>query len=425
MKSLVAIIAYVFEALKFIIVSYHIIGLTPSKRRTRYLMIPLIIILGIITYFNGEFTLAVNIVMVVSLVLIWFHEKAKLSILTIIIEWFTISFIDLMMWLICVSMTPLGNNYSANQNIIDVTSNIIGVLPIILGGFIMRKKNAVLRRKLEQIRIARYTLIILIIMAMCIVSACMQGMVLGDVTFGVRRLIMAASIILSFFVVALCILYINVDDSRKQLSEINILNQECIEYQKNYYTSIVKKDEELRAFKHDINKHLNSLKILFKENKFDEIGEYLDKIGENLETDYIYKTGNLIADYIINGKIKEITEKVRLSVKIIGNFPEDIKLGNIDVCIILANILDNAKEAILQYEGERSLEIEIKNYQKKIYITVKNSSPKREYKHGISTKKDKENHGYGMRNVQRIVDKYDGSIEMKWQDSFFITEIEI
>lgn len=260
---------------------------------------------------------------------------------------------------------------------------------------------------------------------MCIVTACMQGMVLGEITFEIKRLVMIATIVLSIFVVALCILYIYVNDSKEQLQEINTLNQECIEYQKNYYRSVMKKDEELRAFKHDVNKHINSLKILSNEKRIDEIGEYLEKMGTNLETEYIYKTGNLIADYIINGKIKEITEKVNLKVQIIGKFPENLKLGNIDICIILANILDNAKDAILEYEGEKSLEIQIRNYQERIYITVKNSSPKREYKRGISTKKDKENHGYGMKNVQRIIDKYHGNINMNWQDSMFITEIEI
>ena len=50
----------------------------------------------------------------------------------------------------------------------------------------------------------------------------------------------------------LCVLYINVESSRKQLTEINALNEKCIEDQKNYYLNVMKKDEELRAFKHDV-----------------------------------------------------------------------------------------------------------------------------------------------------------------------------
>ena len=43
----------------------------------------------------------------------------------------------------------------------------------------------------------------------------------------------------------------------------------------------------------------------------------------------------------------------------------------------------------------------------------------------MSTKKDKENHGYGMRNVERIVDKYQGKLNIKWENNLFHTEIEI
>ena len=180
-------------------------------------------------------------------------------------------------------------------------------------------------------------------------------------------------------------------DSRNKLAEINALNEECIEHQKNYYKNVMKKDEELRAFKHDVNKHINSLQVLYRKNKFDEIGDYLNSINSTMEVDYVYKTGNLIADYIINGKIGEITECNQLNVKIIGKFPPQVKLKNTEMCIILANVLDNAKDAIMEFDGEKYLEIEIRNYRKKIYITIKNSSPKRIYKQGMSTKKDKEN----------------------------------
>lgn len=425
MEEVVALTTYVFEALKFFIISHFIIGLTPAKRKRKYFIIPILIGVGIITYAEGAFSLFCNMVLIISLVFLWYHEKIRLSVLSIIIEWFTVSFIDLMMWLICVAMTPLGFYYHTNTQVIEIVANITGIIPVLFTAFLMNRKHIVLRQRLKDIHLVRYTLVILIILAMCIVCACMQGMVLGEITYGTRRLIMIASIVLAFFVVALCILYINVEDSRKQLAEINALNEKCIEYQKNYYTSVMKKDEELRAFKHDVNKHMTALKVLFQEKRYEEMGEYLNTIGDYSKTDYIYKTENLIADYVINAKIQEITEQAPLSVTIVGKFPRKVKLGNTEMCIIFANILDNAKEAILEFKGDKELEIDIRNYRDRLFITVKNSSPKREYEYGVSTKKDKNNHGYGMKNVHKIIEKYDGSIEMKWKDSMFITEIEI
>lgn len=381
--------------------------------------------MGVYTYSTEQYSLAVDLLLLCAVVVIWFHEKAKLSILSIIIEFLSVSFIDLMMWLICVVMTPLGVYYPSNYILVEVIGNLIGLFPLLIMAYLMRKNRITLRKNLMEIHLVRYMLIILIMLAMFIVTTSLQGMIKGEITLEARRFIMISCIVLSFFVVALCILYIYVADSRNKLAEINALNEECIEHQKNYYKNVMKKDEELRAFKHDVNKHINSLQVLYRKNKFDEIGDYLNSINSTMEVDYVYKTGNLIADYIINGKIGEITECNQLNVKIIGKFPPQVKLKNTEMCIILANVLDNAKDAIMEFDGEKYLEIEIRNYRKKIYITIKNSSPKRIYKQGMSTKKDKENHGYGMKNVERIVEQYYGRLNTKWENNVFITEIEI
>ena len=151
-----------------------------------------------------------------------------------------------------------------------------------------------------------------------------------------EKIVMITSIVLSFFVVTLCVLYINVESSRKQLAEINALNEKCIEDQKNYYLNVMKKDEELRAFKHDVNKHMTALKVLVEKKEYDEIEKYLNGLKSYSKTDTIYKTGNLISDYIINAKIQEIREDGPLDVKIIGKFPQNIILGNTEICVIFA-----------------------------------------------------------------------------------------
>lgn len=425
MEAWVETFVYILEVIKFGVVSYWIIGLTPTKRKYRFAVIPVIAIMGGYTYISRQYSLIVDFLLLGIIILVWFHEKIRLSILSLIIEFLSISFIDLMMWLICVIMTPLGAYYPANELSVEIIANLTGLIPLLIMAYLMHRNHITLRKSLMEIRLVRYALIILIMLSMIVITTSLQGMFRGEITLEASRLIMISCIVLSFFIVALCVLYIYVADSRNKLAEINILNEECIEHQKNYYKSVMQKDEELRAFKHDVNKHISSLQILFQENKIDEIGEYLDSISTTMEMDYVYKTGNLIADYIINGKIKEIKEHSDLNVKIIGKFPPKVKLKNTEMCIVLANVLDNAKEAIMEFEGEKYLEVEIRNYQEKIYITIKNSSPKRVYKKGMSTKKDKENHGYGMRNVERIVDKYQGKLNIKWENNLFHTEIEI
>ena len=355
MDKIIALLIYIFETMKFVVISYYIIGLKSSNGKKKYLMIPIWLLLGIGTYIQGSLSLLNNLLLITMIVTILFSEGRRLSILSIIIEWFTASFIDLMMWLVLVAVTPLGEQYRANEQYIDVLADVVGILPLLIIGYIMRKKNVVLRERLKYIHIVKYILIILAIVAMCIVSACMQGMMLGEITYGTKRLVVITTIVLSFFVVTLCVLYINVESSRKQLTEINALNEKCIEDQKNYYLNVMKKDEELRAFKHDVNKHMTALKVLVEKKEYDEIEKYLNGLKSYSKTDTIYKTGNLISDYIINAKIQEIREDGPLDVKIIGKFPQNIILGNTEICVIFANILDNAKEVILNMQAKEDL----------------------------------------------------------------------
>ena len=103
MKELIPLLTYIFETLKFVIISYHIIGLKSAENKKRYIIFPIWLVLGMATYVTGDFTILNNIILIISLIFLWFNENLRLSVLSIIMEWFTVSFIDLMMWLVLVS----------------------------------------------------------------------------------------------------------------------------------------------------------------------------------------------------------------------------------------------------------------------------------------------------------------------------------
>lgn len=145
MDKIIALLIYIFETMKFVVISYYIIGLKSSNGKKKYLMIPIWLLLGIGTYIQGSLSLLNNLLLITMIVTILFSEGRRLSILSIIIEWFTASFIDLMMWLVLVAVTPLGEQYRANEQYIDVLADVVGILPLLIIGYIMRKKNVVLR----------------------------------------------------------------------------------------------------------------------------------------------------------------------------------------------------------------------------------------------------------------------------------------
>lgn len=386
MGSFVETFVYILEIIKYFLLSYYVIGLKLEYGKKRYAMIPIAILGGVLVFVSTSYAV-VDVVLGCAIVLLCFHEKKRLSLFCIVIEFIAISFIDLLIWLLLVGLIPQGEGYEHNQVLLYLIGNILGLLPwIILGTYIKIKKVSI-RNTLQNIRIRNYILIISILMALIFATACLQGMILGELVIEIKRLIVIITAFFALFVVVLGVLYIYVADSRNKLAQINNLDKECLEYQKKYYARVMEKDEELRAFKHDVNKHLQSLKILQSEGKIDEMEDYLENITTIVKQEYIYKTGNIIADYIVNGVAQEISNVTPVSVSIVGKFPEKIKIDNTEMCVVLANILNNAKEAILEYDGDKVLKIIIKNYKERIYLTVENSSNKRNAKENKTTKK--------------------------------------
>jgi sensor histidine kinase regulating citrate/malate metabolism len=103
---------------------------------------------------------------------------------------------------------------------------------------------------------------------------------------------------------------------------------------------------------------------------------------------------------------------------------ENTKISSMDVCTILSNALDNAVEACLKIENvkDRYIDLKINDVESEMIISVKNPSlyaPKRRAGAYISAKKDKENHGLGLKSIKRTVDKHKGDMLVKYENGIF------
>ena len=74
-----------------------------------------------------------------------------------------------------------------------------------------------------------------------------------------------------------------------------------------------------------------------------------------------------MADCIISRTLSDLQEKENFKFFLEGRFPEKIFLEDIDFCILMSNVLDNAKEALEKISDECVLQIEIKQFQKTFY----------------------------------------------------------
>ena len=144
---------------------------------------------------------------------------------------------------------------------------------------------------------------------------------------------------------------------------------------------------------------------------------------------YINST-NIAVDSSINfylSKAAKLNTKLSLSIAV----PPDIFVSDLDISITLGNLLSNAIEALekLQDDAERNLSVSILYKMSTLYLEIKNtfsgSLKKIDKVTFKSTKKDSRNHGYGLSNVNEVVEKYDGISSFTTEGNWFIVNITL
>ncbi|WP_374937176.1 ATP-binding protein [Bacillus clarus] len=104
-------------------------------------------------------------------------------------------------------------------------------------------------------------------------------------------------------------------------------------------------------------------------------------------------------------------------------------MNHTDLCIILGNALDNAIEACKKVLDMNRRFIHIHIFRKKVYLIIKitNSRATERFVHEKklfhTTKEDKINHGFGLQNINKTVQKYDGHLHIKTTDNTFYLSI--
>lgn len=212
-----------------------------------------------------------------------------------------------------------------------------------------------------------------------------------------------------------------------------LLNQRIYEEQSRYYKKqlqyITESYQTVRSVKHDIKNVLNSIKNMVHEEKYQEIVAYVDQINDStgFNTSYV-ETGNSEIDGILNYQIQR-ARSFHIQVDCKTHIPEKLPVDEIDMSILLGNILDNAIEASrkIAEEENRKIKVDIHMMKDNLFIHVTNPYEgiiQRDQKGSIRTSKEnKKEHGIGLQNVQKVVDKYHGEIKLEPEHQVFSAEV--
>ena len=101
----------------------------------------------------------------------------------------------------------------------------------------------------------------------------------------------------------------------------------------------------MRGWRHDYHSHLQTLKAYLAEEKLAEAREYLDRLETDLdEIRPMVESGNVNLDAILNAKLTlALSRGIRVKQRV--EVPEKLTVSDIDLCVVIGNLLDNAMEA--------------------------------------------------------------------------------
>lgn len=186
----------------------------------------------------------------------------------------------------------------------------------------------------------------------------------------------------------------------------------------DYYKLLSEQNENSKVLIHDITKHLNTIKQL-SEDKDSNIAQYISEIVND------FSIMNPI-DYCNNPTVNLITHRYyEICKKNNINFTISIKNANIDfikehdITALLDNLLENAVESALM-TNEKFIDFSISTRNSNfVIIKISNSCNKKpKYIDGtlVSSKSTSGMHGIGTRSIKRVVAKYNGNLEMKYDN---------
>lgn len=218
-------------------------------------------------------------------------------------------------------------------------------------------------------------------------------------------------------------------NQKKYYLEQNALKEEMLHTQQEYYQSIYEKDKEMRSFRHDVASQLGLLRILLEKGEIERAKEQLLSVHREFEQASFQKiqVGDEMLDAILSMmKQKAVEKNVRLDIH--GKIESTKQYDTYELCTIFSNAIKNAIEACEKMKKEDVVLVKILEKPDTLYCTIENPSTEEMYHRALkqeSSKIDTENHGYGVENIRRAVQRLGGEMEYRYNEGKLILEILI
>ena len=296
-----------------------------------------------------------------------------------------------------------------------IIENMIAIIIFLLFIAVKDKYSLSDSKEINLPKIKRYIVIMSLIICLSLTA--------GELTYVTKYIIdervkMICHIVsfLNYGCIIIVVIYIlSMKTANEKMGKLIETERILKQMSENYYSTLLRKEEETRKYRHDMNNHILCLKEYAKKEQALDTLQYIEILQERLDEiqKRIYFTGNDILDILLNYHLQSLENT---DITVTGICKCKLEINDVDFCIVISNLLQNAVEEILRLENaDKYIKVYVEQGKSFFRLEVRNSSKvvfTRNQKFQKTQKEDKENHGIGLINIIETIERNQGKFEI-------------
>ena len=234
-----------------------------------------------------------------------------------------------------------------------------------------------------------------------------------DYMVGLMAVLLLINILIVFYVEAL---------RENELEKFKVkFNEQQYNLQMEYYQQLKERQEEVRSLRHDVKKYILAMQAVAEHGDTEELHKIAQAATDVFErSTNISAVGNPVVDALLNYYLR-IAERNNINVKLDVTIPEVLTISSLSLSIIIGNTFDNAIEACCDLPAEqRIIHLQLRKQYRSLFYRLEN--PYSDTSRGIRIG---EYHGYGLKNINRIVQENHGDFYTKKKDGVFTVQVRL
>ena len=234
-----------------------------------------------------------------------------------------------------------------------------------------------------------------------------------DYMVGLMAVLLLINILIVFYVEAL---------RENELEKFKVkFNEQQYNLQMEYYQQLKERQEEVRSLRHDVKKYILAMQAVAEHGDTEELHKIAQAATNVFErSTNISAVGNPVVDALLNYYLR-IAERNNIKVKLDVTIPEVLTISSLSLSIIIGNTFDNAIEACCDLPAEqRIIHLQLRKQYRSLFYRLENP-----YSDTVRSIRIGEYHGYGLKNINRIVQENHGDFYTKKKDGVFTVQVRL